>query len=204
MHIYQFKPGLQGAGRTAEFLRENYVGMDWPGIGNAENMSGEHILHLLGQMDLNQAEEHTQLIRFEEIMMFCHQMKDGDYLLMMDEDRVHLGDLGDYYYLHPAGTEETSLHHRRGVTWLKSFEREELNKELQQFLLRPDTISRFDRPFSQEQFEGWATKSEEETGRVHVDTQTIQRAIEVLQEAMQSDDADRRVRAAIAILQYAK
>jgi len=196
MHIFQIKPDLQGVGLTKEFLRENYVGMAWPDIGNMEDLSREQVTDSLEQAE--------GLARLGEMIMFAHQMQDGDYLLMQDEEKVHLGDLGDYYYLQAAGAAEVNLNHRRGVTWLKSLEREELNLELQQFLLRPDPVAQFERSFSREQFEAWVFQSDEGPERVRVDSRTIQQALDILQEAMQSEDADRRERAAIAILHYAK
>ncbi|BBH22970.1 hypothetical protein Back11_43150 [Paenibacillus baekrokdamisoli] len=212
MNLFQMRLDSHGVKRMAEFLKNNFVGMDWPGIGDLENVSKDELKKRLAY--INYVEGQELLDQLEEVSTFVHVMQDGDYLLVTDKDAVHLGDLGDYYYLDRFNTEEdeeaaaANLCHRRGVTWIKSLLREELHAELQQFLIHPVAVAKFERSISQEQLERWMSKSNEskqEAGSpMCVDAQTIEEALDILRKAMRSEDVDRRERAAIAILQYAK
>lgn len=191
-----------------EFLRDNFVAIGYPDIGDLEYISKDELKDRLTQVYKYEGKEMAN--RLEELSTFVHVMQDGDYLLVEQEEWVHLGDLGDYYYIDQFDNADNFMCHRRGVTWLKSVMRLELVKELQLFLDEPGAIARFKRPVSKEELEHWISKPKEialetETGTpITVDSKTIEQALEILREAMGSADSDRRERAAIAILQFAK
>ncbi|MGO4373895.1 hypothetical protein AB4Z21_24655, partial [Paenibacillus sp. MCAF20] len=146
----------------------------------------------------------------EELSRFVLHMQDGDYVLVADGDDVHLGDLGDYYYVDRFDNEEDGSCHRRGVTWLKRYARADLREELHAFLTDEAAVSRFEKPVSRTELENeWAVKkpnvnqTSDEGPSSAVPAYLIAEALTVLEAALHSDNADRRERAAIAILQYA-
>lgn len=206
MHLFKMKPDLSGQDGMTEFLRDNFVAIGYPDIGDLEYVSKDELKDRLTQVYRYEGQELAN--RLEELSTFVHVMQDGDYLIVEQEEWVHLGDLGDYYYIDQFDNADNVMCHRRGVTWLKSVMRLELTKELQQLLDEPGAIVRFKRPISKEQLEHWMSKPNEitlESGTSNlVDNQTIEQALEILREAMGSADSDRRERAAIAILQFAK
>ncbi|WP_424768450.1 hypothetical protein [Paenibacillus sp. sgz302251] len=206
MNLFQMKSDLNGINRMAEFLKDNYVCFGLPGIGDLEHVSKEELKERLTQVC--QLEEQELTVQWEAASTFAHIMQDGDYLFVANDDYVHLGDLGDYYYLEHFDTIEDNTCHRRGVTWLKSLLREELHPDLQSFLDKKATIAKFERDVSHEQLERWLEKPKENRQHsghpVNIDSDTVEEAIEILKMAMRSEDAERRERAAIAILRYAK
>jgi hypothetical protein len=103
--------------------------------------------------------------------------------------------------------------HRRGVTWLNRIPLTELNAEVQELLQHSGQLAQFMQAVETTGLERWVprnsgmtdtptVKPTVQTGSV--DPETIERALAVLTEALYSDDAERRERAASAILQYAK
>ncbi|WP_419876094.1 hypothetical protein [Candidatus Pristimantibacillus sp. PTI5] len=206
MNVFLLNPGLHGAKHIPVFLKENYVGFAWPGMGDLENVSSPEWQKQAVQA--YKAEGQTLLEILEEIGSFVYGMQDGDYLFVTDGDYVHLGDLGDYFYVESQEADEEVLNHRRGVTWLKSVPKAETHPELKSFLNRGAKIAKLESSVSQEQLEYWMTNSAkprpEAAISARVDEETIARALDLLKEAMSSGDADRRERAAIAILQFAK
>lgn len=206
MNLFQLKANPHGIDRIAEFLKDHFVCIGWPDLGNLENMSKDELRDRLVQVYKVQGQELED--RLEEINIFVKAMQDGDYVLVANDESVHLGDLGDYYYVENSDTDEDGRCHRRGVTWLRSLPRAELGGVLQEFLSHQAAISRFEHSVSIEQLEFWLfsspTISPATGNRIDVSKETVVEAIAILKLAMLSDDVDRRERAAIAILGYAK
>lgn len=208
MNLFQMKLGFYGVGRMKEFLKDNFVSMGWPGLGNLEDISKDELEQRLAEARLYNYEGQEWSERLTEVSSFVHEMQDGDYILIADEDWVHLGDLGDYYYIDQFDSTEDGTCHRRGVTWLKSLPREELHTELQRFLDEQEMITKFKRAVTLQEVERWMSNSieaiEEPCHLKLVEEKTIEEALNILKIAMQSEEVERRERAAIAILQYAK
>ncbi|MDQ0114778.1 hypothetical protein [Paenibacillus harenae] len=207
MKLFQMKPAQAGKHRMASFLDDNFVCAGVAGIGDLEHVSQVELVARLAQL---YGPENAELgRRVEELGCFVHDMQDGDYILIADGDAVHLGDLGDYYYVDRYDNEEDGGCHRRGVTWLKGYDRSEMREELLPFLEEPHSVSRYGKPVSKEQLASWLVRttsmdrSSQNEGSSAVPAHLVGEALSILEAAMRSDDADRRVRAAIAILQYA-
>lgn len=212
MNLFRVKSNPQGIDRMAEFLKDNFICIGWPRIGDLDNSSEDEIKKRLAEMYGLSDEELAD--RLEEVCMFVHIMQDGDYVLVAAEETgsVYLGDLGDYYYVEdadPAAVEE-GMCHRRGVTWLNGIPRLELNVQVQEFLERGEAVAKFMQPLAASQLDRWASKLAGQAADVVVgspvlvDPRLIEEALEILKQALRSDDVERRERAAAAILQYAK
>lgn len=207
MHLFYMKPKLDLFNPMPFFLKDNYVGFDWPGIADLEHVGKDAWQAKAVEACMDDGQ--VLIDRLAEISLFVYTMQDGDYILMTDEDYVHLGDLGDYYYVESTGDEEAVISHRRGVTWLKSLPLEGLHTELHRFISKQATIAGFERSVTHEQMEQWMAKNAEvlhdaADKRSLVDEDTFKEALDILKSAMRSEDAERRERAAIAILRYAK
>jgi predicted Mrr-cat superfamily restriction endonuclease len=211
MKLFQIKSNPQGVDLMERFLADNYVSIGWTGLGNLENSSIEDIRESLtrayGEQGLNVNGP------IEELNAFVNTMQDGDYVLVGHEDTVYLGDLGDYYYVESSDSVLDGVCHRRGVTWLTRIPRIELNASVQELLNHPSTVKEYDYPILHAQLDRWiSAKTQHTTTRViaadnrpqvQIDRDTIVEALEILKEAMRSEDAERRERAAAAILRYA-
>ncbi|MUT64809.1 hypothetical protein [Paenibacillus sp. NEAU-GSW1] len=207
MQLFAIKADLLGAGRMEQFLEDHYICIGWPGIGDLQQEQPDETMSLLAKAYGLQGQELAD--RIQEISLFVYGMSDGDYVLVVDGDIVHVGDIGDYYYVESADTPEDGTCHRRGVTWLKTLAAEDLAApELVRLLREERVIAWLDRPVDKSTLERWfsgaSAAAEAAAPAVLVDAETVQTAIAVLKEALRSEDAERRERAAIAILRYAK
>ncbi|GGF71625.1 hypothetical protein GCM10010912_15950 [Paenibacillus albidus] len=206
MNLFQLKAGPRGSERVAEFLNNNMVSIGHPGLGDLENAGRaeieEKMIRLYGYRGV-ELQEHV-----EAAVIFAHTIQDGDYVLVADGDWVHLGDLGDYFYVEPAEAADGDNAHRRGVTWLTHIPRVALQPGVQQLLAEKGAVTQFQEPIAAARLDLWITDvaaiSEPVEHRVRVDEATIAAALDILKQALGSEDAERRERAAVAILQYAK
>ncbi len=207
MKLFQMKTSPQGVERIKGFLEDNYVCIGYPGTGDLEQAEREDLRARLlrsgisGEQNLEEAVDYLDL--------FVHEMQDGDYVLIADGDWVHLGDLGDYFYNNTHDNEEDGRCHRRGVTWLKSMPRRSLNSVAAELLADEALISRYQGTLPSARLELWigdtgADMRKSDGKPAGVDEDTLALAVAVLKEALHSGDAERRERAAIAILQYAR
>ena len=206
MNLFQMGSKPLGIERITAFLQDNYVSIGYPGIGDLENIGTEELRDRL--IHTYQYSEAELTRHMQAIQMFVHTMQDGDYVLVVEEEWVHLGDLGDYFYNECFDNTDNGTCHRRGVTWLKSLPFMELNKGVQQFLRESGVIAQYKGPLPSARLDLWimgSTASEQtEMNSVWVDEKTVAKALHILKEALVCDDVERRERAAIAILQYTK
>ncbi|CAH1190552.1 hypothetical protein PAECIP111892_00241 [Paenibacillus auburnensis] len=207
MKLFQMKTSPQGVERIKEFLEDNYLCIGYPGTGDLEQAEREDLRVKLLRSGINGEQKLEEAVDYLDL--FVHEMQDGDYVLIADGDWVHLGDLGDYFYDDTQDNEEDGQCHRRGVTWLKSMPRRSLNSVAAELLAEEALISRYQGTLPSARLELWIedtgadirNSGEKPTG---VDEDTLELAVAVLKEALHSGDAERRERAAIAILQYAR
>lgn len=189
------------------YLEDHFISIGWPRLGDLEHAGENETVQGLRQY---YGLEGTALIAAADtIRLFAMDMQDGDYVLVIHDNGIVLGDLGDYYYIEDPQSEESKLCHRRGVTWLKRMGMNELPPSLQAFLREEDgEVGKFCRPISAAEAESWTAVETAVTGgggrsMPAVDEELVREALLILQEAMRCSEAERRERAAIAILQYA-
>ncbi|MCA0756858.1 hypothetical protein KP806_17505 [Paenibacillus sp. N4] len=204
MQLYRMKAEFEGKNRMKEFLEDNYVCFGWHGIGDLEklDMAGlaAKLAEAFGPAGLPEREWSR---RFEELSLFAYGMRDGDYVIVDDGMRIHLGDVGDYYYLDLFDNAEDGSCHRRGVTWLRSLLRDDLHPELLAFLEQDGEIGSFGRSVTEQELERLLAKPALSRQGL-IDEETLREALDILKAAMRSEDPERRERAAIAILQAAR
>lgn len=206
MNLYHIQSTVHGINRVASFLEDNYIGIAWSGTGDLEQTPPELWKEQLVQhYSLDEAELAST---HATLHMFANLMQDGDYVLISDDEWTYVGDIGDYYYDDSAGTENDLICHRRGVTWLGRIPLAELNDKVQALQNDSAILAKFEYPISQAQLDrGLAVSiTAEATNSLStgVDEATIQTALQVLREALHSEEEELRIRAATAILQYAK
>lgn len=205
MNLYRMESNPLGIERISAFLEDNYVSVGYPGIGDLENIGIDELKARL--ISAYHYEESELTDHLEAILVFVHTMQDGDYVLVRDGQYVHLGDLGDYFYNELFDTADIGTCHRRGVTWLKSLPMTDLNAEVQGLISSDGVVVQYKGSKPSARMDLWLTspsvESNENDAKL-VDDETISMALHILKEALVSEDADRRERAAIAILQFVK
>jgi predicted Mrr-cat superfamily restriction endonuclease len=206
MNLFKIESKPLGIERMTAFLQDNYVSIGYPGIGDLENIRTEELRDRMINNYQYSEPELTQ--HLQSIQLFVNTMQDGDYVLVPDGDWVHLGDLGDYFYNENLDDKDNGTCHRRGVTWLKSLTITELNAGVRELLSDNGTVVQYKGPIPSARLDLWITgvsaKEQETNSPVQVDEETISRALHILKDALGCDDTERRERAAVAILQYAK
>ncbi|TVY01421.1 hypothetical protein [Cohnella terricola] len=206
MNLYAIKPESLGIDRMKEFLKDNFVSIGYPGLGDLEKTSKEEIQGRLA--DVSEVKGYELVQSLEEIEMFVHRMQDGDYVLVPDSEFVYLGDVGDYFYVESSDSDDDGTCHRRGVTWLKSVPLYEMNAFVREWLAGSFGIAGY--PFSTTRLEEWilpllaGAEPNAAEPAATVDPDTIREALDILKQALRSEDPDRRERAAAAILRYAR
>jgi predicted Mrr-cat superfamily restriction endonuclease len=200
MRLFGVKAIGEGGERLSEFLKEHYISIGWPEVGDLEGVSLEELNARCSAVYPVHPEAQEQL------HTFVNTMQDGDYVLLHGHGHeAYLGDVGDYFYVEDTEKEAEGACHRRGVTWLHRIPVAELSPAVQLLLQDPRPIVRFEAPFEKAQLERWLTPAgAPDSTAPLVDGETIAEAIRVLKEALRSDDPERRERAAAALLQYAK
>ncbi|MGG4142446.1 hypothetical protein ABEW34_04875 [Paenibacillus algorifonticola] len=205
LQLFVMQADVGGISRSKAFLEDNFVCLYGPGLGNLEPFDEEACKAKL--IEVYNLEGAALASRIEELRLFVEVMADGDYVLLVDGDKVHFGDLGDYYYVLAADNGEDGSCHRRGVTWLKSLPQAMAAPELESFLAEGQIPAMYEHPVTTWQMELWLSGAAESGGQGEqlfaIDHTTIREAVDILRLAMQSDDVERRERAAAAILQYA-
>ncbi|QJD86478.1 hypothetical protein [Cohnella herbarum] len=214
MNLYRILSQSLGIDRMKTFLKDNFVSTGHPGTGDLENVGKDEIRDRLAAATDYVGQELAN--RAEEMAAFVHTMQDGDYILVADQDSVYLGDVGDYYYVEASDSEEDGLCHRRGVTWLNRIPRSQLNAYVQEWLdSEGGAVKAFEYSFRLAGLDNWVSPRDQPQNvqfgempatpsAVYVDQETIDEALGVLKQALRCEDADRRERAAAAILRYAK
>lgn len=208
MKLFQVKTQPLGVERVQEFLQENYVCIGYIGVGDLENAGKEEIRK---RLVLAGSAEGAELdAALDNLLVFVQDMQDGDYVLIADEEWAYLGDLGDYFYMDAYDSAEDGRCHRRGVTWLKSVPLAMLHHTLREWLTEEAVVSQYTGILPGARLDLWITESTTDClvsvakTAGNVDDELVAEALAVLKAALQSEDAERRERAAIAILQYAK
>ncbi|WNS45861.1 hypothetical protein [Paenibacillus sp. MMS20-IR301] len=208
MRLFGMKAEKTRSGLIKSFLEDNYVSPGYPGIGDLENRGREEIIIKLATAGGYQGQELEEAL--DSLHLFVNVMQDGDYVLTADDEWVYLGDLGDYFYIDLHDSPEDGTAHRRGVTWLKSLPRTEVNPAIEALLHAEAVVTQYTGVLPAAKVELWLAEqtapggAETTQAHVKVDEATIAEALAVLKEALHSPDAERRERAAAAILQYAK
>lgn len=195
------------SGLIKSFLEDNYVCAGDPVAGDLETSGREDIRSRLAQSGAYEEQELEEALG--SLDTFVNMMQDGDYVLIADEEWVYLGDLGDYFYDGREESVEGGTAHRRGVTWLKSLPRTALNSAAQALLASEQEVTRYSGVLPAARMDLWLADSSAGDGEAvlspaRVDEATIADALAVLKAALHSPDAERRERAAAAILHYAK
>lgn len=211
MNLYLVNPVILGRNRLGSYLEDHYVSVGWPGIGSLEESDPQELLVMWARSiyvhDLQAASGAA------ELHTFVYDMQDGDHVLVADGDDVYIGDIGDYYYVESADTVQDGTGHRRGVTWLNRVASNELNDRVREELAAASgAVRKFPYPYAQadlDRFTGLRRpedelRAEQATITIDVACETIEEALRIVTAALKCDDVERRERAAIAILQYAR
>ena len=181
-----------------EYIRESYVSIHLPWLNeDVEFIAWEQL-----------CAKYVQAPGSEQLHLFVYEMQDGDLVIVSDGQSAYLGDLGDYFFVDAEQNVHEQLPprtHRRGVTWLKPIggQLEKMAHKLQQFIRSTEALAKYEDDVTLEGMEE-LLENKGKAATVIVDDELISEAIGVLKQALYSDDVERRERAAIALLNFAR
>ncbi len=199
MNIFQMKAKPHGHDRLEEFLSQDYVCIGWPGIGDLTDVSKDEIRKRIGSKYKESG--HKLGYSLGQVNAFVNTMEEGDMVLMRNKEMVHIGKVGAYQYKEEFDNNTDGSCHRRSVEWKELVPFTKLKTDLQGFVKNRHTISQFPDQVEPEDVETFLykkeslTKNEEEKLAV-----LFKGALDVLQEELKSEDPDRRLKAASALI----
>ncbi|WP_053451793.1 hypothetical protein [Exiguobacterium sp. BMC-KP] len=212
--VFQLKNKPHGIDRGKLFLEEGFVCIGWPGIGNLETADKKDIrrgLERKYQYEGQRLGAYTGVVN-----MFVNVVEPGDVILVPDGSIVHVGIAGPYRYAKEYDHKDIGMCHRRPVEWKATVAKSSLDQKVVDLVKNRGTMTRFSGTYEET---GLDVVIDEEGhtpfaiiegtrdvsgGHGFFDPETIDAAKDVLIDALRSDDSDRRIQAAIAILRLSK
>lgn len=227
INLFQFKTKPEGTERASEFLNEGYICIGWSKVSDMTTMSKEDIREALAS-EYNYAGRSLST-NLGTVNTFRNVMREGDVVLITQDGFVHIGIIGDYEY--HADKIKDGTCHRRSCEWKKMINKEELKEEVKSLLRNMTTVTKYPHPFItsgigeilgfvtannapikhtdphiiwvDEDKEKVPTEKEHEKLLSRLETLGTT-ALEILEEEMQSEDHERRRKAAVDLLSIIK
>lgn len=200
MNLFQLKSKPHGIERLPLFLEDNFIAIGWPGIDDLTNVSAEEIEK---RLEKAYPDYRGQTMAYHKGMVnaFVNTMEEGDLVMIGQGDYTHFGQVGPYKYIAQFDNDDDGMCHQRNVKWLAMVEKNSLNDKVQEHLRNRATITKFKYPFQLAEIETILAGEHDSTIQSSEKALVIEKAWNVLKDALESDDAQIRVLAAAAIIQ---
>lgn len=213
--IFQLKGKPHGIDRIKVFLDEGFICIGWPGIGDLTSVDRKEIkqrlqntYHYSGQ----QLGAYTGAVN-----AFANTLQENDVVVVPHGVIVHVGIAGPYYYDPQYDNDKDGMCHRRDVIWTATLAKSKLNYRMLEFVKNRGIITKFPGTFEEAELSRFLTVDDDDDRNPFIledydtasDTlgfkvEIIQKAKNVLEEALESDKPDIRIKAAEAILSLSK
>lgn len=199
MTIFQMKAKPHGHEKLNEFLKEGYVCIGWPEIGDLNQIDKDELRNRLESAYAYKG--HTLGYNLGQVNAFVNVMKKGDMILIKDKETVHVGIVGDYHYEKQYDNKVDGLCHRRSVEWEESVDLKDLQKDIQGFVKNRHTISQYSGVRQIDSYEGILSVQNfvEKEERERLDS-LFSDALDILEDELKSEDPERRLRAASELI----
>ncbi|MFF2291050.1 hypothetical protein [Peribacillus butanolivorans] len=213
MNIFQVKTKPHGTDRLNEFLKYHFISIGWPGLGNLEGVSKEEIRELL-KKDRYEDNDRTIGVDLGNIWAFVDTMKkDSVVLFHGHHHNFHIVRVGPYKYVEEFDNDKDGMCHQREFELLATVTYEDLNPKLQELMRHRGTVTKFKYPIEDAELdlliEGQGIIQTDpfrgdENYIEAVPAEIVNDALNVLYEALNSNDPDKRFKAAVELLRYVK
>lgn len=200
MNIFQIKTQPHGTERIDLFIKQDFVCIGYPGIGDLTNADKDEIRDRLNKKYKwtgSQLGNHLGTVN-----VFVNSMKKDDVVLINENEWVHIGKLDDYKY--DNNFEVEGMCHRRSVVWLGKVKRDNLNEYVRELLRNRSIVTKFKHPADIAELDKALANNPTQATNINLDEEILTRAIQVLNDALQSGNEEIRVKAAVGLLQYSK
>lgn len=200
MNIFQIKTQPEGVEKKDEFLAEGYVCIGYSDADDFSNLDREQLRE---KLNLVYGWESSQLgTHLGNVNAFVNTMEVDDIVLITDNEWVHIGRLGEYKFELQFIDEGTC--HRRYVKWLGKVEKYKLNEYVKELLRNRSIVTKFKHPYDIAELDKILNSKDLNTNTIKKDNTAIQKAIDILVKALDSNDEKIRVEAAVGLLKYYK
>ncbi|MEK4045677.1 hypothetical protein NSU18_18670 [Paenibacillus sp. FSL H8-0048] len=201
MELFQCKTyPLNVEDKFNEFVTGGFIAIGYPGLDDLCGLNKQEIRERLERV----YHENPARTRYHLGMVnaFCNSMSPGDFVLIEDRNNgnVHVGVLGAYSF--KGNLDDVGLSHQRSVDWKAVIPRSELTTELKEFIRNRPSITQFKHPIEVAKLERYLNQQPATLGAET--NELLSKALSILSEEMDSKDTERKIRAAIALLQYLK
>lgn len=201
MNLFQMKTQPHGNESLKSFLTNNYVCIGYPNIGDLTNINKDILRDRLNakyNWSGSQLANHLGIVN-----AFVNTMQKGDIVLITENDWVHIGELDEYLY--DSNYEAEGKCHRRNVKWLKTVKKDDLNEKVRELIKNRSIVTKFKHPYELAEIESVLKDASNNTSnKIPVDNKLIEKSLNILTEALASNDESLRVKAASEILRYYK
>jgi predicted Mrr-cat superfamily restriction endonuclease len=215
--IFQMKGRPNKKNRLKLFLDEEFVCIGWPRIGDLTNADRDEIRERLQRVYEYKGQQLG--VYTGAVNAFRNTMEAGDVVLVPEGVIVHVGILDHYYYDPAYDNDEDGMCHRRKVTWTATVPKSRLNPQILEFVRNRGILTKFPGSFEEAGLQDLLVVVEDgevkkpyvltEPPMIHKEDplfggETVQRARAILEEALNSDDPEKQIRAAGEILRLSK
>lgn len=206
--LFQIKSVPHGHDRIREFVQDQMIAIGWPGIGDLTNVGKEEIRIRLEKKYSYKGQRLGTYLGV--VNAFVNTMDVGDVVMFTRGEYVYIGEVGEYRYVAQYDNDQFGMCHQRPFMLKKVLYRRDLNAEVQELLKNRGTVTQFKHPIEVAELdkifakEGVRPTDAQTSTADPIDTETTQRAVEVLKQALESDDETLRVKAAYALLRYSR
>lgn len=199
MNIFQIKTKPHGIERFQEFIKEGFVCIGWPGIGDLQDASKDEIRDRLAKKYGHTG--HKLGNALGQVNTFVNTMKNGDIVLITEKDWAYIGTVGEYLYENKYDNQDDGMCHRRNVEWTDKIPFRDLPSSLQRLVSNRNTICQFPDPVEESGIDEILGKQPlmNKNDTVKLDN-LFSEALAVLEEELKSEDPDRRLKAATELI----
>ncbi len=204
MNIFQIKTKPHDKERLNEFVQGKFIAIGWPGIGDLAGVEKEEIRQRLEQR-YTYKNARSLGNDLGNVWAFVNTMQEGDLVLFNGhQDHVYIVKVGPYRYEEQYDNEE-GMAHQRAFELIKVAKRDDLNPKIQELLRNRSAVTRFKYPLEDAELDEIpANEILNFNQKITVDKAAIEKALNILYSELESNDSDRRFKAAIELLQFAK
>lgn len=206
MNSWLLRPNPIQKDRMQIFLSDDIVAIGWPRLPDLTNKNRDDIKHLLLKAYPEKyAPNSTNLGNVATVIdSFSNQFEHGDFVVVPHGDDIYIGRIdGDYYYDESKANDIDGYPHQRKVQWLFGpISRDKIPTDLRSSLRAQMTIVNLKhRQNLIEQLLGVTEQSQALEPIEISDVDSLMAdALKILKAELASEDADRRLKAAVEII----
>ncbi|MCA0174553.1 hypothetical protein [Bacillus sp. RAR_GA_16] len=220
INLFQMKTKPENEERASDFLNKGYVQIGWSKVPDMSNLDKEEIR--LELADKYGYEGRSLSTNLGTLNTFSKVMKKGDIVLINTDGFIHIGIVDEYV---AEEVNEGVWFHRRSCEWVDMVNRDRMNESVKSLLRNMTTVTKFPHPFITSgipEILGWKEENNEPNQTFQSSTpcddsnmnftsldnkDLLSRmeslgstALEILEEEMNSEDSERRRKAAVDLL----